>query len=193
MKGVTRSFWILVAITLAFECFLLFLAVRSLRRILPCWWSDLPAPDQAHAACGASAVLVGYYNWVPAALIVALFAITVSAGAVTLLHQVTRTRSALNSLGERQPLPDRLVRVSANNGATVELVDDPRPFCCCAGLIHSSILISTSMLTRLDDAELLAVLAHEASHVRRRDPARAVSVADFRYAVVATRSTHSSE
>ena len=39
-----------------------------------------------------------------------------------------------------------------------------------------TIMISTEMLSRLDDDELTAVLAHERAHALRRDPARAAAV-----------------
>jgi len=58
----------------------------------------------------------------------------------------------------------------------VVLIDDPRCFCCCAGVLHPHVVISTEMLSRLEDEELTAVLAHERAHALRRDPARAAAV-----------------
>ena len=44
------------------------------------------------------------------------------------------------------------------------------------GLLFPKVVLSRGMLELLDESELTAVLAHEAAHVRRRDPARALAV-----------------
>jgi Zn-dependent protease with chaperone function len=54
----------------------------------------------------------------------------------------------------------------------LDLVDLEKPLCFCAGLIRPRIVISTGLLHQLSEPELQAVLAHEASHRRRRDPLR---------------------
>jgi beta-lactamase regulating signal transducer with metallopeptidase domain len=61
-------------------------------------------------------------------------------------------------------------------GIEVQLCADDRCFCCCAGLLFPRVIISTGMLELLDQDQLTAVLAHEAAHVRHRDPARALAV-----------------
>jgi hypothetical protein len=59
MRGVTRSFWILVAATCAIEALLFYLAVRSLRHVLPCWWGELPLSDQTATSCGQHVAIFG--------------------------------------------------------------------------------------------------------------------------------------
>ena len=54
----------------------------------------------------------------------------------------------------------------------VRVFDDARPLAWTYGLWHPQVALSSGLLARLDDAALAAVLAHEASHVRRRDPLR---------------------
>jgi beta-lactamase regulating signal transducer with metallopeptidase domain len=73
------------------------------------------------------------------------------------------------------PTP-RLVRACRGIKAKVTLIDDTRIICITAGLLAPRIIISTGTLDRLDDAQLLAALAHEAGHVKRRDPLRAGAV-----------------
>ncbi|MGH3233468.1 MAG: M48 family metalloprotease [Streptosporangiaceae bacterium] len=51
------------------------------------------------------------------------------------------------------------------------MVDDPRTCCCvCSGLLRPRVTVSTGVVEVLSDAQLRAVLAHEASHARHRDP-----------------------
>ncbi len=52
------------------------------------------------------------------------------------------------------------------------LVDREVPQAFCAGLLRPRIYVSTGAVDRLSDAELQAVLAHEAHHAARRDPLR---------------------
>jgi Zn-dependent protease with chaperone function len=54
----------------------------------------------------------------------------------------------------------------------VHVLDDARPLAWTYGLWRPQIAVSSGLLDRLDDTALLAALAHEAAHVRRRDPLR---------------------
>jgi hypothetical protein len=176
MKGVTRSFWTLILIVSVLEGYVVYLALQSLHHVLPCWWSFVPHPTNTFPSCGESVALFGYNSWVPAAVILVLFSVTIAIAVATFVTQMLRTRGALNRLGDTVENPERLRRAQERIGVVALLKDDVRPFCCCAGLLRPRILISTGMLTRLDDEELLAVLAHERSHAKRRDPARATAV-----------------
>lgn len=55
--------------------------------------------------------------------------------------------------------------------------ESAEPLAFCAGLLRPHVVVSTGTLARLDDAALGALLAHEASHARRRDPLRQVLAA----------------
>ena len=72
--------------------------------------------------------------------------------------------------------PEELARIESALGIDVRLCEDDRFFCCCAGFVYPKVILSQGMLELLDEAELTAVLAHEAAHVRHRDPARALAV-----------------
>lgn len=54
----------------------------------------------------------------------------------------------------------------------IAIVADPRPVAFCAGLRRPAVFVTTGALERLAPDELLAVVEHEAHHVRRRDPLR---------------------
>lgn len=66
----------------------------------------------------------------------------------------------------------------------VRIIDDARPAAFTAGLLAPRIFLSAGLLALLDGDELEAVLVHERSHLRHRDPAyllagRAVAAACF--------------
>ena len=54
----------------------------------------------------------------------------------------------------------------------LQVVASDEVLCFCIGLLRPRIVVSTGLVELLDQAELEAVLAHEASHQRRRDPMR---------------------
>jgi Zn-dependent protease with chaperone function len=173
MKGVARSFWVVVAIVLAVEAFIAVLAIRSVRSDLTCWVSGLR--DNPYS-CGSSVAIVGHQNWIPALSVLLLCVVTVLVGLATLVSQYARTRLALRRLAPSAPSPQSLLQIEAMLAIEVRLCADDRCFCCCAGLLFPRVIISTGMLELLDEAQLTAVLAHEAAHVRHRDPARALAV-----------------
>jgi len=57
-------------------------------------------------------------------------------------------------------------------GRRLIVVNDPMPFAFCAGFFFPAVYVSDGLLALLRPAEIEAVLRHEASHMRRRDPLR---------------------
>jgi len=57
-------------------------------------------------------------------------------------------------------------------GAEVLVIPGAQPLAFCAGLLRPRVYVSTGALERLGEAELAAVIAHEAHHAARRDPLR---------------------
>jgi beta-lactamase regulating signal transducer with metallopeptidase domain len=57
-------------------------------------------------------------------------------------------------------------------GGRLIVVADPLPFAFCAGSLFPSVYVSEGLLAILSLTEIEAVLRHEASHMRRRDPLR---------------------
>lgn len=176
MRGVARSFWAVVAIVAAGEIFIAALAIRAVVNDLPCWTSTLRVQGDTIGYCNASVAFVGYRSWIPAIAALCVFAATAAVGVWTFAIQYLHTRSALRHLGPTLPTPPDLMRQERELAIVVRLRDDDRCFCCCTGLVRPIVLISTGMRDLLDDEELTAVLAHEAAHVRHRDPARALAV-----------------
>lgn len=54
----------------------------------------------------------------------------------------------------------------------VRVTEDPSPALVTLGLVRPRIVVSRGVLDELDDSALVAALAHEAGHVRQRDPVR---------------------
>lgn len=176
MRGVARSFWAVVVIVLAVEAFIAVLAVRSLNTDLTCWVSGIKDKLYLHPNCGSAVAIVGYRSWIPAIAVLVICAATVLAGLLTLISQYVRTRLALRRLGPPIANPPFLTKIGSMLDIDIELCADERVFCCCGGLLFPKVVLSRGMLDLLDESELTAVLAHEAAHVRRRDPARALAV-----------------
>jgi len=76
--------------------------------------------------------------------------------------------------GHNRPLPPAVGAAAAALGLAgrVEAVAAREPFAVTCGLVWPRIMVSDGLAGVLSPAELRAVLAHERSHLRRRDPAR---------------------
>ena len=99
-----------------------------------------------------------------AAVDLAIIALAASSAA----RQTLRSRRFLRQL--------RSTGVQRIGEQTVVVVDDEAPKAFCAGLLRPRVHVSKGALRLLDASELLAVVTHEAHHVRRRDPLRLVMV-----------------
>jgi Zn-dependent protease with chaperone function len=97
------------------------------------------------------------------------------------LSQAVRARAFSRSLiwVDTPPRLNRLLAESDLRPNQVLLFPSRLRFACTVGLISPKILISTQILESLKDDEVEAVLRHEQSHMRRRDPLRGVLTAFF--------------
>jgi hypothetical protein len=87
---------------------------------------------------------------------------------VRALCSIWRGAAAHRRVAARMPVCGE--RVIA--GRHVLVVPGARPLAFCAGLLRPAVYVSTGALERLGEAELAAVVAHEAHHAARRDPLR---------------------
>jgi Zn-dependent protease with chaperone function len=88
-----------------------------------------------------------------------------TAALLGIARELLANRGFMRALAARAPRPLR-----GAHGAFV--IDDPRPQAFCAGLLRPRVYFSTCALELLDEPALVAVLAHERHHARRRDPLR---------------------
>lgn len=89
--------------------------------------------------------------------------------AVSLTALVAGARELARSRRLGRALDARASEVLADG--TIVL-DDPGMHAFCAGLLRPRVYVTSAALARLDDDALVAVLAHEHHHARRRDPLR---------------------
>lgn len=95
------------------------------------------------------------------------------ATALALGHQLWATRRTLAGVLARRVAPDaRTARLAGLAGLSGrwDLVADETVYTFCYGLCRPRVCLTTGLARMLDDAELLAVLRHEAHHLRHHDP-----------------------
>ena len=87
-----------------------------------------------------------------------------------------RARGGLDLARRRRAPADRGADAGAgaarDRGREVLVIPGAQPLAFCAGLLRPRVYVSTGALERLGEAELAAVVAHEAHHAARRDPLR---------------------
>lgn len=106
-------------------------------------------------------------------LLVTLTAVILFIGALTLGIQIIKTRSYLKkNLSKKILLPAavKLVIQKLNLNGKIDIVKNEGKFSFCYGLIRPRICLSTGLLNAIDEMELRAILLHESSHVKNRDP-----------------------
>jgi len=110
-------------------------------------------------------------------LVLGLALCGIGLGLLSLLRQLLATAQLIRSLLRRTvvapPEVEEVARRLALAGR-VDVVEDERPFSFCYWFIRPRICVSTGLLDRLEPDEMEAVLLHERSHLRRRDPLRLV-------------------
>jgi len=95
------------------------------------------------------------------------------AGSVAFGHQIVTTRRTLKRILARAVTPPESIRLAAERAGLagrIVLVEDGAAYSFCFGFIRPSVCLSTGIANLLDRSELAAVLAHEAHHMRYRDP-----------------------
>ena len=108
-------------------------------------------------------------------LVLVLAICGIGLGLGSLGRQLAATASLIRPLLRRRlPVPPAVGQAADALGMTdrIDVVADPRAFSFCYWFIRPRICLSSGLLSRLDRDELDAVLLHERSHLRRRDPLR---------------------
>jgi len=110
-------------------------------------------------------------------VVLALFLIALAKS----LSEVRRVRNFSRSLEREKVSPrfGRLLKESELGPGRVLLFPSRLSFACTAGLFSPRIHVSTGLVDSLSDEEVKAVLRHEQSHLRRRDPLRGVLIGFF--------------
>lgn len=98
-------------------------------------------------------------------------------GLGSLVRQLLATAALIRSLLRRTVAPSSAIAGLAERlgmAGRIDVVADPRPFSFCYWFLRPRVCVSTGLLWRLERDEVEAVLLHERSHLRRRDPLRLV-------------------
>lgn len=140
-------------------------SVRPLRQV---------AASVVHACVQLWAVLPVVLQWM-LGLSAAVALLSAVLWLASLGKQWWTTGHAIATL-QRQTVqvPDRLRSLAARLGLAGRLiaVENPQPVALTVGLIAPHIIVSTGLVSALDDEELEAVVLHEQSHLQHRDPLR---------------------
>lgn len=169
-----RSGSFALALLIASGVYLTALAITAVALLatIPCQWGILPLPD-----LGLCAVSIWRRPTLPWAFMTGGMLVVAGVGAAAAHAAISswrRTRAIVSALEASASEPsERLRRVAEAAGVDrVREVDVPQDVALCYGFRRPIVLVSETMVRRLAHDELLAVLAHEAAHVRRRDPLR---------------------
>lgn len=151
-------------------------AIAGIGAIIACL-STMGAPRHLLGMVSELCLTAGHVaSELTSVVLAAVVVVSIGAGIATLLATSIRTRSFLRSLVRTRISSERLERAAqqAGVGRRVQLVRDQRMLAFSHGLLSPRVVVSSAAIEALSDEQLTAVLAHEAHHVRRRDPARLV-------------------
>lgn len=112
-----------------------------------------------------------------AVLVLVLALCGIALGLGSLMRQLLATAALIRSLLRRQLTPSGALAELAERlglAGRIDVVVDLRPFSFCYWFLRPRVCVSTGLVERLQPDELEAVLLHERSHLRRRDPLRLV-------------------
>lgn len=174
-RGAGSSFAALVATGAIVELGGAGIAVLGLRTLARCY---LAWPFGTRASrplvCMESIAGVGFHLFVPAAILVAVLSTSVVLGVVQVARSLLDARRLDALLGPRITIvPGELSKAAKHAAASrVELRDDAAPYGICVGVLRPRVAISSALLGILTSDELVALLAHEERHRRRRAPLR---------------------
>ena len=177
MRRAGHRFVVLVVLGVALEAATATVVWRGLDTMGQCYWAWWPFGRADHlqpVVCRAPIAGVGFHLFVPVAVLGTLLVGTFVSGAVAAAGSWWRARRLRPMLGPPvDVVPEPLAIAAQRAGVgTVELRQHADPYALCIGLIRPVVVVSTTLLELLTSEELLAVLAHEQRHRRRRAPLR---------------------
>jgi Zn-dependent protease with chaperone function len=171
MRTCSRAFTALVATGLVVEGTAGWLVYIWSARVLPCRFSPAQAVLGRSSVCPVPVTFFGHNSFVP------VFALAALLLASIVLFVVSFARIAVATLLTRRAcvhhrIVGPTVLTSVTSAKWLVVVDDLAPTAYCIGLVRPWVVVTSGLLERLTEPSLRAVLAHETSHRRRRDPFR---------------------
>lgn len=177
MQQAGRRFVVLVVLGVALEAATAGVVWRGLDTMGQCYWAWWPSGRGDHvqpAVCRAPIAGAGFHLFVPVAILGALLLATLVASATAAAGSWWRARRVRSMLGPpADVVPATLLDAAQRAGdGALELRQHPKPYALCVGLARPVVVVSTALLGMLTSEELVAVVAHEQRHRRRRAPLR---------------------
>lgn len=175
-RGSGRSFFVLVGAALALELTGATVGLIGVDTIARCYWAWFPGSGRPPPVCTRPIPGAGFHLFVPVVILLALLCLTVCLGSLRAVRLARGVRRVHARLGPSLPaLPPQVAAAARSAGASgVEVREHETAFGVCLGMLHPRIVVSTALVELLDRDELVAVLAHEEHHRRRRAPLRQV-------------------
>jgi Zn-dependent protease with chaperone function len=153
--------------------YLLHVAVATLGAALLAGGTALLIGEQSFAVPTSRAISDACHNWLaaggPEALLGLSFAGLALAALCLGLRSIRRQVRASRDYLATHRLSAESIEVDR---VRCQLIDSKEPQAFCAGYLQPRVYLSRGAQEQLDAAELRAVVAHEAHHLRRRDPLR---------------------
>jgi Zn-dependent protease with chaperone function len=175
-RGSGRSFAVLVGAALALEVAGGTMGLIGLDTIARCYWAWFPGSGLPPSVCMRPIPGAGFHLFVPAVVLLALLCLTACIGVPRATRLARRARRLSARLGPSFPaLPEEVAAAARSAGASrVEVRENELAFGVCLGMFRPRVVVSMALMELLDPEELVAVLAHEERHRRRRAPLRQV-------------------
>lgn len=170
-----RSFAALVAVGVSIELGAAAVAALGLRTLARCYMGSIAGSRTSRpVVCMEPIAGVGFHLFVPAVVLAALLCASIALVVKQMVHAIRGVKRVDSLLGPRvTTVPEALLSAAHQAGASmVDLRDHAKPYGVCIGILHPRVVVSTALLAALTPRELVAVLAHEERHRRRRAPLR---------------------
>lgn len=173
-RGAGRSFVALVAVGFIIELGGGTMAALGLRTLARCYLAwPVGSRGSRPAACMEPIAGVGFHLFVPAIILVGVLCASIVLGGAHAVRSVHSAQRLEILLGPRvTDIPEELSTAAEQAGSRAELRDHAAPYGVCIGIFSPRVAVSTALLRTLTPDELVAVLAHEERHRRRRAPLR---------------------
>lgn len=174
-RGAGRSFTALVTLGGIVEFGGAAVAILGLDTLARCYLAGLGSSLTIRpAVCMEPIAGVGFHLFVPSVLLVSILFGSTVLGTRHAVHSLADAKRLDRLLGPRvmTSRSDLSKAVQEAGAPEIEVRENTEPYGVCLGILRPRVVVSTALLSFLTHDELVAVVAHEERHRRRRAPLR---------------------